>query len=313
MKKAGISWVLVSALTVTLQAAPAGKPGVWVDPEKAAVEHPDFLLQGEYAGDLDGKKAGLQVTDMDQGKFLVAEYQGGLPGAGWDKTKINSVVMDRGALKKKTEGLKRVERVSPATGRKAPDGALVVFAGEKTDLVKGVIKDGLLWPPAATTTNIGSFEMHLEFRIPFKPATPPSNQDRGNSGIYIFDNYECQVIDSFALDFVKENNPLKLQSDNKQWCGALYTFKLPDLNMAFPPLQWQTYDIDFTAPEFTNGKKTKNARISLIHNGVKVHDDIELPKGTGGGGKRPEKPRSIITFQDHGNPVAFRNIWIKAK
>jgi len=155
--------------------------------------------------------------------------------------------------------------------------------------------------------------MHLEFRLPFKPARAPSNQDRGNSGVYIFNNYECQVLDSFALDFDKENCPFKPQSDSKQWCGCLYKFKLADIHMVYPPLQWQTYDIEFTAPVFTDGKKTKNARITVIHNGVKIHNDVELPKGTGAGGGRPEKPRSKIFFQGHGNPVAFRNIWIKER
>lgn len=312
MRSLPLPILLVVGLHLSLSAAEKTAVSIWTDPQKAAEEHPDFLLQGEYVGEVDGKPIGLQAADMDKGKFLVSVYQGGLPGDGWDKSKIDSKLLERDALKEKVKGLKRVERASKTMGRMAPDGAMVVFAGEKTDLVKGTITDGLLWPPAATTKNVGSFEMHLEFRLPFKPAVPPSNQDRGNSGVYIFNSYECQIIDSFALDFVKENNPFKLSSDSKQWCGCLYTFKLADIHMVYPPLQWQTYDIEFTAAVFTDGKKTKNARITVFHNGVKIHNDVELPKGTGAGGTRPEVPEGPILFQGHGNPVAFRNIWIKA-
>lgn len=296
------------------QAAFASGASPWTDPVKAAAEYPDFLIQGEYTGNVEGKPVGLQAAALDGGQFLVSVYRGGLPGEGWDRSPIASQSMTRDALKQKLAGLKRVERVSKTMGRKAPEGASIFFAGEnKMAFVKGAVREGVLWPPAATTQAVGDFEMHLEFRLPFKPNVPLSHQDRGNSGIYIYDNYECQIIDSFALDLVKENNPIKLHSDSKQWCGALYTFKLPDVPMVYPPLQWQTYDIDFTAPVFVDGKKTKNARITLIHNGVKVHDNVELPKGTGAGASRPEKAAGTINFQDHGNPVAFRNVWIKAK
>ena len=83
--------------------------------------------------------------------------------------------------------------------------------------------------------------------------------------------------------------------------------------MAFPPLAWQTYDIDFTAPRFIDGEKVVNARITVRHNGVVIHDDVEMATGTGAGAKRPEKEKGLIIFQDHGNPVAFRNLWLVEK
>ena len=84
--------------------------------------------------------------------------------------------------------------------------------------------------------------------------------------------------------------------------------------MCLPPLSWQTYDIEFTAPKFDDsGKKTANAKLTVIHNGEKIHDNVELEKGTGGGGKKPEIAKGPIHFQGHGNPVAFRNVWIIAK
>lgn len=285
----------------------------WTDPMKAAAEHPDFLIQGEYKGKRDGATIGVQAADINDGKFLVSVYQGGLPGAGWDNSRIDAKILDRKELTALVKGLKRVERKSPTLGKAAPHGAMVVFAGKASENVKGKIEDGLLWAGSKTTKPVGDFEMHLEFRLPFKPGRMPSSQDRGNSGVYIYDNYECQVLDSFALDLDEANNPFKTQSRNKQWCGSFYKFKLPDVPMAFPPLRWQTYDIDFTAPVFDGDKKVKNARITVRHNGALIHDDVELPKGTGAGGSRPEKEKGIINFQGHGNPVAFRNVWIVEK
>lgn len=296
-----------------LHAAPGSNVKTWTDSGRAAAEHPDFLIQGEYKGMLDGATVGVQAADIDAGKFLVSVYRGGLPGAGWDGTGINVSVLERDELKARVKELKRVERTSPTMGKAAPHGAMVVFNGKANKNVKGKIEDGLLWAGSQTVKPVGSFTMHLEFRLPFKPGRLPSSQDRGNSGIYIYDNYECQVLDSFALDFDEANNPFKTQSRNKQWCGSFYKFKIPDAPMAFPPLRWQTYDIDFTAPVFQGDRKVKNARITVRHNGVLIHDDVELPKGTGAGGSRPEKAKGIINFQGHGNPVAFRNVWILEK
>lgn len=289
-------------------AAADKKPDVqiWTAPDKALAERPEFQLQGEYAGD----KVGLQAADINEGKFLVTTYGGGLPGEGWDGKTIESEVLETAALKTKVEGLKRVERESPTVGANPPEGAIVVFDGKPTDQVTGEISDGLLWAGGQSTTPVGDFTAHIEFRLPYKPGAMPSSQDRGNSGIYIFNNYECQVLDSFALPLDAGQVPFKVQSDPKQWCGSFYKFKLPDTPMVFPPLRWQTYDIDFTAPRFEGDKKVKNARITVRHNGVLIHDDVELPKGTGAGGGRPEKARDVIHFQGHGNPIAYRNIWI---
>lgn len=303
--------LLVAPLLV--HAAPKKSVPVWVDPAKAAVEHPDFLIQGEYKGMKDGSMVGVQAAAIDEGKFLVAVYRSGLPGAGWDGSKIDSRILERRELKSLVREMNRVERTSPTMGRKAPQEAMVVFVGEANGNVSGKIEGGLLWAGAKTTKPVGDFIMHLEFRLPFKPGRLPSSQDRGNSGIYIYDNYECQVLDSFALDLDEANNPFPTQSRNKQWCGSFYKFKTPDVPMALSPLRWQTYDIDFTAPVFMEGKKVRNARITVWQNGVMIHDDVELPKGTGAGGNRPEKGKGIINFQGHGNPVAFRNVWILEK
>jgi len=138
--------------------------------------------------------------------------------------------------------------------------------------------------------------LHVEFRLPFRPTA--KGQSRANSGVYLQRRYEIQILDSFGLD--PKNND----------CGALYEQKAPSVNMCFAPLSWQTYDIDFTAARFdSTGKKTANARVTVIHNGVKIHDNAEIKGSTGNGRKEEDKP-GAINLQNHGNPVHFRNLWL---
>jgi hypothetical protein len=141
-----------------------------------------------------------------------------------------------------------------------------------------------------------SFELHLEFRLPFMPYA--RGQGRANSGVYLQSRYEVQILDSFGL--AGKNNE----------CGGLYHYVEPATNMCLPPLSWQTYDIELTAAEFdAAGKKTRNARLTVRHNGVLVHDDVEVERKTGAG--KPEGAVALPTkLQNHGNPVRFRNIWL---
>ncbi len=146
------------------------------------------------------------------------------------------------------------------------------------------------------------FRLHIEFLVMKK---------RGNSGVYLQNRYEVQILDSFGLVYERAHVKVQVRSDPRQWCGCFYRFKTADIPMCLPPLAWQTYDIDFTAPRFdAEGKKTADTTITVLHNGVKIHDAVQLPKGTGIGGTRPEVPRGPIIFQGHGNPVGFRNVWI---
>ena len=146
-----------------------------------------------------------------------------------------------------------------------------------------------------TRRNFGDVYLHLEF----KPNdTRTGWQSNGNSGVYIQRRYEVQILNSFS------------HSLSKRDCGAIYGIKAPDEPACKPAGQWQTYDIVFRAPRWnTSGKKTENARITVYLNGVRIHDNVEIPTKTGQGS--PEAPGDApLLLQDHGNPVQFRNIWV---
>ncbi|MEX0716519.1 MAG: DUF1080 domain-containing protein, partial [Planctomycetaceae bacterium] len=156
--------------------------------------------------------------------------------------------------------------------------------------------DGLLMADCESNRKFGDHTLHVEFRTPFVPKA--RGQARGNSGVYVQNRYEIQVLDSFGLE--GKNNE----------CGGVYGGTEPIVNMCYPPLTWQTYDIDFTAARYDDaGKKTKNARMTVKHNGVVIHDDIELPKHTPGKNAEAPGPDGLY-LQGHGNPVVYKNIWV---
>ncbi|SDT04486.1 family 16 glycoside hydrolase [Actinoplanes derwentensis] len=145
----------------------------------------------------------------------------------------------------------------------------------------------------------GDYKLHVEFKVPLLPPDV-TGQNRGNSGVYQQERYELQILDSYG-----DTTP----ADNE--AGAVYTVKAPDFNAATAPETWQTYDITFRAARYdTAGAKTSNARITVVWNGRKVHDNLEIPRGTGG--NIPEGPSTgAIRLQDHGNKVQYRNVWIE--
>lgn len=148
-----------------------------------------------------------------------------------------------------------------------------------------------------STREFGDIKMHVEFMTPLKPEA--RGQERGNSGVYLQERYEVQVLDSFGLD----------QQDND--AGGLYKTSKPLVNAGLPPGQWQTYDITFRAPRlYTDGSVQKLGRITVALNGVVIQDNVEVPHQTGGGAEG-FAAKAPIKLQDHGNPVRYRNMWVQ--
>lgn len=319
-----LSLFLLSIFTLTISAAP-DQNKAWTDPEKATAEDPDFSVQGEYVSKGTEPRMGLQVVALGGGQFDGYLLEGGLPGAGWDKEK------SRQKLNGKTEGNKttltgpevsitiqgdvatvtsgakelqmtRINRKSPTLGAKPPEGAVVLFDGTSADAWEKGKMDGdlLINSDPVSKEKFHSYKLHLEFRTPYKPYA--RGQKRGNSGVYHQGRYETQVLDSFALEG-KMNET-----------GGIYSVSAPSVNACLPPLTWQTYDVDFTAAEWEDGKKVKNARMTVKLNGVLVQDDVEVPKITPAGPMKKESADpGPIYLQHHGNPVRYRNIWVMPK
>jgi hypothetical protein len=287
----------------------------------------DFAYQGEYYGWLGDsygcRPSGLQVVAMGDGKFDAVRFEGGLPGNGAyvrRPKKLQGLRLGSLLVLEASDGesievepnearifrgqirlgkLSKVYRHSPTLGRAPPPQAIVLFGDQQSQpqLDKApTAQDGTLLVGSTTTVPVHDFQLHLEFRTPYMPYA--RGQGRGNSGVYIQRRYEVQILDSFGLEGAPNE------------CGGLYRQKAPDLNMCLPPLAWQTYDIYFTAARWDGeNRKLRPAIITVFHNGVAIHDRYAIVDKTGAG--RPEGPEPLpIHFQDHGNPVTFRNLWI---
>ena len=198
---------------------------------------------------------------------------------------------------------------------KPPSDAVVLFDGK--DLSKWAHKDGSAakWKVengyaevVAKTGYIysreafGDCQLHVEFAEPVPPKG--ESQGRGNSGVFLMGLYEIQVLDSY------EN---KTYADGQ--ASAVYGQYPPLVNASRPPGQWQSYDIVFHGPRFDKeGKLTRAARVTVLHNGVLVQDDVEPTGPTEHGQRPPYKagPEKLpLALQDHGDPVRYRNIWIR--
>jgi len=196
---------------------------------------------------------------------------------------------------------------------KPPKGATVLFDG--TDFSKWIHEDGsdVKWHKKGnamqvavgtgsiiTRENYQNFKLHVEFMIPQQPPLleGQSRGNRGNSGIYIQKRYEVQILDSFGVEELKDYD-----------CGSVYMTRKPDKNVSRMPGKWQSFDITFYGAVFRDGKKIKNARITVYQNNKRIHNNFSIPDKTGAG--EPEGPEpGPIKLQDHQNDVMFRNIWI---
>ena len=302
MKRA---WMTVVALAV------GSAPG-WAGPPK------EEEVQGLYEGRLAKDKIEARVVAWGEMKYKVfvrvnpgtdevtkLEFDGKTEGEsvtfsggeGWEGTWSEGRIEGRAGDRKVV--LERVVRKPPTLGKKPPEGAVVLVDGKDFSEMKqrkgkdadwNPADDGSIRVPKGGMNSVrsfeGGFDLHVEFRCPLQPGA--RSQARGNSGVYLTNRNEIQVLDSFGVHTYLGGG-----------CGGIYKYKDPDAFDVFslaslPPLQWQTYDVEFRV-------KGGKARVTVLHNGIRIHDDFELKK-------KPSKGE--FHFQDHGNPVRYRNIWV---
>lgn len=207
--------------------------------------------------------------------------------------------------------------VSPGkTAQDPPSDAIVLFNGTDASAfvaadgkspIKWKIEDGCMTVVGGTGVirtkeGFGDCQLHIEWRTPAE--VKGDGQGRGNSGIFLMGRYELQVLDSY-------NN----RTYSNGQAGSIYKQLPPDVNASRGPGEWQTYDVIFTAPRFNaDGSVKTQANITVFHNGVLIQNNKTLWGGTqyiGLANYEAHGDKEPIVLQDHGNPVSFRNIWIR--
>ncbi len=195
-----------------------------------------------------------------------------------------------------------------ATDAAPPSDAVVLFDGsdlsawdngENWPVKKGIAYSGKGY--ITTKEQFGDCQLHVEWSAPLP--TKDSSQSRGNSGVFLMGIYEVQVLDSY-------DNPTYFEGQ----AASVYKQSPPMVNAMRKPGEWNTYDIFWTCPRFKEGQLTSPAYVTVVHNGVLVLNHFELQGDTPW--HRPAEyndigPRGPIALQDHGNPVRFRNIWVR--
>lgn len=263
---------------------------------KTNAKHWDVVVKGK-----DGKVLANLKGTPDGEKVKLAD-------GGW-----SGEIADGRLAARAAEGsaeLRYTVRRSPTLGAKPPAGAIVLLPfeeGKPTSLAEWtnpkwvICTDGSVLVRGGnsfTKRTFRDFKVHIEFYCPYMPDR--TGQGRANSGCYMHSKYEVQVLDSFGL----------AGRDNE--CGGIYTVAAPAVNAALPPGQWQTYDIVFTGPRIgADGSVEQFARfLEVLHNGVKIHQNVQVKKVTTGGKGSGHVETEAIMLQDHGNPVRYRNIWL---
>jgi hypothetical protein len=202
--------------------------------------------------------------------------------------------------------------VTPGLHAAAPSDAIVLFSGTSTDgwttmdgaPTKWAIENGSIGctpgsGPVISEHKINDCQLHIEFMCP--AGQTGAGQDLGNSGVYLQGRYEVQVLNSYKNETYPDGQ-----------CGAVYGKHAPLVNACRPGGEWQSYDIVFRAPRFdAAGKKLHDARVTVLHNGVLIQDNVAIDSPTTAA-PFPEAPGDgPIYLQDHGHPVRYRNIWVR--
>jgi hypothetical protein len=197
-----------------------------------------------------------------------------------------------------------------------PSDAAVLFGGDSLDRWESTeggeptwtVEDGVATVTPGTggiktTEGLGDCQLHLEWATPEREEDGEPGQGQGNSGVFLMDRYEIQVLDSYE-------NPTYADG----YAGAVYGQYPPDVNPAREPGEWQAYDIVWTAPRFEDGELASPAEVTVIYNGVVVQNAVELIGPTTHAeilDYEPHPPAAPLKLQNHGDPVRFRNIWYR--
>jgi len=300
--------LIALALTLTLAAPPEAEvQGLYEGALKDVKFEARVIAMGKEAykiylrQDLGGGKVGkVELDGKVEGDAVTFKNKGG--DVEWTGSYASGAI--KGTAGGTAFEMKRVERKSPTMEKKPPQGAIVILDGKNWDQISPTrtaeewkaAEDGSIGISKGNLTSKaqldGSFDYHVEFMCPFQPTQ--RGQGRGNSGCYLPNGDEVQVLDSFGMDTYKGGG-----------CGGIYGFKDPDAFDVFslaslPPLEWQTYDMEYRV-EKADGKPTGKPKLTVYHNGIKIHDNVELKAAAKKGG---------FLWQDHGNPVRYRNIWV---
>jgi hypothetical protein len=201
------------------------------------------------------------------------------------------------------------------TNSDPPSDAIVLFDGKDLSHwrsadggpAKWLVRDGYVevapgTGEIATADKFGDVQLHIEWATP--GVVKGDGQERGNSGVFLMGHYEIQVLDSYQNETYYHGQ-----------AGSVYKQYAPLVNASRKPGEWQAYDIIFHAPRFDDqGKVTDRARVTVLHNGVLIQNNVEIYGNTYH--DRPalytaHAPEESLRLQDHGNPVRYRNIWIR--
>ncbi len=274
----------------------------------------DGTYKANLTTDLNSRGTPLAVLSSEKAGENVLN----ISGEGWaGKIENGKLTVNKGNEKLEMQSL---YRTSPTMNAAPPKNAIVLFDGKNLDAWTKVLeKDWLVggtpvdnWkivpggflevvPHAAglyesiiSRQKFGDIKLHLEFRL-LGPVT--------NGGVYLMARYEMNIKDAYG-----QTGPIAFGNVSEAEPNEL----VPTVNPAFPPMRWQTFDIDFRAPRFdaSGTKKTENARITVVHNGVTIYNDVAIKAVKGSTGKLGEAGVGPIYLQEHGTAYQFKNIWV---